>query len=151
HFREELRRNYFVKLGKPLGLGPAHVTMIVVYGLPLLLCYALAARPFRFLWALAQTFGAWGRSPTRLHGARQVNDLPHREPLLSYLFVRRPLLFGLAVGTFMINGFIWQNVTRLGLERVLYQARNFYGVLKVTRAREVDGGLLQLRLTNGTT
>lgn len=145
-FREELKRNYFVRLGKPFGLQSAEVTMIVVFGLPLVLCYALAARPLQFLLALLRRL--WDRPPANRVG-RQAGGLPHtqREPLLNYLYVRRPILLGLGVGMFMLNGFIWHNISRR--EPVLYQTRNFYGVLKVARAPEA--GIPQLRLTNGTT
>ena len=135
-FRDQLRTYYFVKAGKLLGIRPIEVSRILVFGLPLLLCYALASRPLRFLLGL---LGSLGFSSLRL--------LARTEPLLNYLFVRRPLLLGLGVGAFMVNGFVWQYVSRQ--EFVLDQSRNFYGVLKVTRAPEA--GLVQLRLTNGTT
>jgi hypothetical protein len=47
----------------------------------------------------------------------------------------------------MLNYFIWHYVS--SGEHLLYQARNFYGVLKVGSAPEA--GTQQLRLTNGTT
>jgi hypothetical protein len=134
-FRDQLRTYYFVKAGKWLHMQSVEVVRILVFGLPLLLCFALASRPLRFLLGL----GSLGFSSLRL--------LARPEPLLNYLFVRRPLLLGLGVGAFMLNGFVWQYVARQ--EFVLHQSRNFYGVLKVTRAPEA--GLAQLRLTNGTT
>jgi hypothetical protein len=135
-FRDQLRTYYFVKAGRFLGIPSVEVGGILVFGLPLVLCYALAARPLRFLVGL---LGSFGFSSLRL--------LARTEPLLNYLYVRRPLLLGLGVGAFMLNGFIWQFVSRQ--ELVLHQSRNFYGVLKVARAPEA--GLAQLRLTNGTT
>src|SRR5207253_8893847 len=82
HLRDYLRTHYFAKAGKLF----VEITKIVVFGLPLLLCYALAARPVQLLLALGRSL--WpsnGRLP------------PRREPLLNYLFVRRPLLLGLGV------------------------------------------------------
>ncbi|HLJ94946.1 MAG TPA: fused MFS/spermidine synthase [Gemmataceae bacterium] len=135
-FRDELRDNYFVTLGKPFGLLPPEVGVIFVFGLPLLFCYSLAARPLSFLLASAHALGI---SVGRL--------LPAREPLLHYLYVRRPLLLGLGIGTIMLNGLFWQHVSRR--EPVLAQERNFYGVLKVTLGQESGQSLL--KLTNGTT
>lgn len=135
-FRDQLRTYYFVKAGKLLGIPAVEVGRILVFGLPLLVCFALAARPLRFLLGL---LGSLGFSSLRL--------LARTEPLLNYLYVQRPVLLGLGVGAFMLNGFVWQYVSRQ--ELILYQGRNFYGVLKVTRAPEA--GLAQLRLTNGTT
>jgi hypothetical protein len=132
HLRDNLRTHYFAKAGKVFGLKTVEVTKIVVFGLPLLLCYALAARPVQFLLAL-------GRSLWR-PGARLLSQ---NEPLLNYLFVRRPLLLGWGVAAFMINGLVWLNISRQ--EPILYQTRNFYGVLKVS------SGTRQLKLTNGTT
>ena len=51
------------------------------------------------------------------------------------------------MAAFLLNSLFWQYVTRR--ERILYQARNFYGVLKVTMAPE--SGQPLVRLTNGTT
>src|SRR5439155_966460 len=53
----------------------------------------------------------------------------------------------LGVGTFMINGLFWLHVSRQ--EPILYQTRNFYGVLKISSG--TVAGIPQLRLTNGTT
>jgi hypothetical protein len=135
-FREQLRTYYFVQAGKWLGIPSVEVGRILVFGLPLLLCYALASRPLRLLLGL---LGSLGFSSLRL--------LARTEPLANFLFVRRPVLLGLGVALFMLNGFVWQYASRR--EQVLLQSRNFYGVLKVTRAPEA--GLAQLRLTNGTT
>jgi spermidine synthase len=134
--RDQLRTNYFVQAGKWLGIPSVAVGSIILFGLPLLFCYALAARPLRFLLGLV---GRLGLSSQRL--------LARREPLIHYLFVRRPLVLGLGVGAFMYVGYFWRQVGQM--ERPLYQGRNFYGVLKVTRAS--DAGIAQLRLTNGTT
>lgn len=134
--RDELRDYYFVKLGRPLGLQPHEVGVILVFGLPLVLCYCLAARPLQFVLALAHSIGF---SIGRL--------LPAREPLLNYLYVRRPLLLGLASGAIMLNGLFWQHISRQ--EPVLKQTRNFFGVLKITTG--LEGGQTLLKLTNGTT
>jgi hypothetical protein len=129
--RDQLRDRYFATLGKPFGLHAAEVGVVFVFGVPLLLCYCLAARPLQFLLALADVLGF---STGRL--------LPQREPLVNYLYVRRPLLLGLCVGTIMLNGLFWGQH-----EPVVYQTRNFYGVLKVTWGQ----GEPVLKLTNGTT
>ncbi len=132
--RNELRDNYFVKLGKPFRLHPAEVGVVLVFGFPLLLCYGLAARPLQFLLALARALGfSIGRLVRRT------------EPMLNYLYVRRPLLLGLGAGMIMVIGLFWQHVTRG--EHVVEQTRNFYGVLKVSWGQ----GEPVLKLTNGTT
>jgi SAM-dependent methyltransferase len=132
HLREQLRTQYFAKAARLY----AELLKIVVFGVPLLLCYALATRPVGLLLALGRLLRPGrGREPSR------------SEPLLSYLFVQRPVLLGLGVGTFMLNGLLALNISRDG--PILLQIRNFYGVLKVSSA--TVNGTPQLKLTNGTT
>jgi SAM-dependent methyltransferase len=151
HLRDEFKTKYFVALGKFLGVRPVEAGAILLFGLPLLLCYALAARPLQFLLAALRSLRQALRD--RMHAVRagpayEYGHSEHaREPLVNYLFVRRPLLFGLGVGAFMLNYYFWHHVT--SSEPAIYQARNFYGVLKVSSAPEA--GQPQLRLTNGTT
>ena len=149
--RDEFQTKYFVALGKLLGLGPFEAGALVLFGLPLLLCYALAARPLQLLGAALRSLrqarsGRMHAVPARPSREWSPEE-PEREPWLNYLFVRRPLLFGLGVGAFMLNYYFWHYAT--SQESIIYQARNFYGVLKVSMAS--DAGQMQLRLTNGTT
>jgi hypothetical protein len=136
HLRDQFKTKYFAAFGKLLGLRPIEAGALVLFGLPLLVCYALAARPLQLLWTAVRSLRPAGRLNER-----------EREPWVHYLFVRRPLLFGLGIGAFMLNYYFWQTIT--SREPAIYQTRNFYGVLKVSITPEA--GQPQLRLTNGTT
>ena len=54
--------------------------------------------------------------------------------VLCFLFVDRPLRFGLAVGAFLLAA----GFCGLFDAAALYQTRDFYGVLQVTKVREAD-------------
>jgi spermidine synthase len=65
--------------------------------------------------------------------------------LLCYIFVERPLRFGLAVAAFLVaSGFY-----NLRTTNVLHQERSYFGVLKVTKL--VHRGVTYHSLTHGTT
>jgi hypothetical protein len=65
--------------------------------------------------------------------------------VICYTFLARPLRFGLAVGALLLASTLYPGVHG----RVLYRARNFYGIHKVVRVEEA--GQEYVRLIHGNT
>jgi hypothetical protein len=101
---------------------------------------------------LQQLFGAGSPKVRRTLGTveARVNDiLKYGPPLvLAYVFVHRPVRFGLAVGAVLAAGALivsWRSNT-------IYQTRSFFGVLKVDLEAETRQGYpVYHKLHHGTT
>lgn len=129
-----LRTRYYDLL-LPAGIGA--LTLGLIYG--------LIGREWQFEW-LRDFIQSWTPGHVSLSADRIVLALVYGVPALAcYLFVERPLRFGLAVGAFLLtaNAYDWVS------SPPLHQERSYFGVLKVTT--QTKGETEYHLLTHGTT
>ncbi len=92
---------------------------------------------------------AMNRDASAVSEARIRSIMQYGTPvILCYLLVSNPLRFGLGVAAIMLANVVF--LDRIGADRdVIYRDRSFFGVLKVERDVDEEGG--HIRLLHGTT